>query len=107
MSYQACNHLTTDKAAFSPSMADEVIPPEYPEPSPAGNNPAICGCDPVSESRGMRTAADERVSTPTTTASLVRYPFIFRSNFIKPCRNRDDIDSGNQKCKGDEIKPGR
>ena len=70
--YRLFKYFATANAAFSPSIADEVMPPEYPEPSPAGNKPFICGCCPVSASRGMRTADDERDSTPTTTASFVR-----------------------------------
>ena len=41
--YWIMNALTF-KAQFSPSMADEAIPPAYPAPSPLGNSPSICGC---------------------------------------------------------------
>ncbi len=46
------------------------------------------------------------VSTPIITASLVRKPWRPRPNCWKPCDSRPAMNSGIQKCKGEDINPG-
>ena len=72
----------TALAMFSPSMADETMPPAYPAPSPAGNRPGTWGCIPVFCSRGILSGELVRLSTARTLASLVTKPFIFLSNTV-------------------------
>ncbi len=70
-------------ALICPSRAEETIPPLYPDPSPAGKRPLICGCILVAGFLGIRTGELVRLSTASTRASFVTKPFIFRLN----CRN--------------------
>ena len=101
-----CKKAHTAAPAFSPSIADDMIPPEYPAPSPHGKSRAISELSIVSGNRRIRTGEEVLVSTPIITASLLINPCIFFSNCVKPSRSRSTIGTGSHLSSRDGIKPG-
>ena len=102
----ALMYAAAASAQRSPSIPAETIPPAYPAPSPHGKSPPTEMCCRVSLSRMMRTGAEVRVSIPITVASLVRNPREVRPKCSNPFCKRLLINSGIQKCSGEEMSPG-
>lgn len=81
-------------AQFKPSMAEEVIPPAYPDPSPHGYRPGTWGCSPLSAKRGIRTGDEVRLSNPNSTASSVKNDFFFFETCTKAPRKASAMKEG-------------
>lgn len=91
---------------MSPSIAEEVIPPAYPAPSPLGNIPAMFDSS-VCASRTIRITAELRASSAISRAFGSQKPLIFLSRSRSAFFSALVINSGRQEVISVICTPGR